>query len=139
VSRDASITLTWADGDYVFRLGYGELMQLQEACDAGPMWILSRLQMPTAENRGWRVQDVAHVLRLGLIGGGLDPIKALRLVREYVEARPPMESLRHAQAVLSAALVGAPEEAQKKSAKGVRSGTASGESGASAKPSERAQ
>lgn len=139
MSRDASITLTWADGDYTFRLRYGELMQLQEVCDAGPVWVLSRMQVPTAENRGWRVQDVAHVLRLGLIGGGMEPSRALRLVREYVEARPPMESLLHAQAILSAALIGNPDEAQKKSAKVPETSPSSEESGASPKPSERAQ
>lgn len=138
MSRDASITLTWADGDYLFRLRYGELMQLQEACDAGPIWILSRLQMPSAENRGWRVQDVAHILRLGLIGGGMEPLKALRLVREYVEQRPPMESLLQAQAILGAALTGAPDEAQKKSATEAEAALNEA-SGASPKPSERAQ
>jgi hypothetical protein len=138
VSRDASITLTWADGDYLFRLGYGEMMQLQEACDAGPVWILGRLQMPSADNRGWRVQDVAQVLRLGLIGGGMEPIKALRLVREYVEQRPSMESLLQAQAILSAGLVGAPDEALKKSAAEAEVAPSEA-SGASPKPSERAQ
>lgn len=110
MSRDASVTLDFADGTYVFRLRYAELMQLQEATDAGPSWVLNRMMQPTPENRGWRVQDISHTLRLGLIGGGLEPIKALNLVRTYVEARPPMESLLLAQAVLAAALMGVPDE-----------------------------
>lgn len=105
MSRDGSITLTWADGDYVFRLGWSELAKLQEACDAGPYVILNRLV-----DGAWRVADISATIRLGLVGGGMPPTDALKKVREYVENRPPIESLMIAQAVLSAAIVGAPDE-----------------------------
>lgn len=105
MSRDGSITLTWADGDYVFRLGWSELAKLQEACDAGPYVILNRLV-----DGAWRVADISSTIRLGLVGGGMPPTDALKKVREYVEDRPPIESLMIAQAVLSAAIVGAPDE-----------------------------
>lgn len=105
MSRDGSITLTWADGDYVFRLGWSELAKLQEACDAGPYVILNRLV-----DGAWRVADISATIRLGLVGGGMPPTDALKKVREYVEDRPPIESLMVAQAVLSAAIVGAPDE-----------------------------
>lgn len=105
MSRDASITLDWADGTYLFRLAWGELEKLQEACDAGPYVIFNRLI-----DGSWRVADVSNVIRLGLIGGGMTPVEALNKVRSYVEARPPMESLVIAQAVLSAGIVGAPDE-----------------------------
>lgn len=105
MSRDASVELTWADGDYAFRLGWGELEKLQEATDSGPWVVLYRLQ-----NKLCNVGEIAHVMRLGLVGGGLEPVKALGLVREYVEKRPPAESLLHATAILQVALHGAPEE-----------------------------
>jgi hypothetical protein len=106
VSRDGSIgPLPWADGDYSFRLAWGELVQLQEACDAGPLVILSRLG-----GGSWKVQEIAAVIRLGLIGGGTAPADALRLTRDYVEARPPMENTSLAYAVLGAALQGVPDE-----------------------------
>ncbi len=103
--RDGQITLAWADGDHVFRLGWGELELLQESCNAGPYVILDRLIEKT-----FLVGDISHVLRLGLIGGGMAPVAALKLVRDYVEKRVPAENLIFAQAVLSAACVGAPEE-----------------------------
>lgn len=78
---------------------------LQEACNAGPYVILDRLIEKT-----FRIGDISHVLRLGLIGGGMAPTDALKLVRAYVESRVPAENLIFAQAVLSAACVGAPEE-----------------------------
>jgi len=105
MSRDASVELEFGDGTYRFRLGWGELANLQEACDAGPYVILNRLQ-----SGQWRVADIREVVRYGLIGGGLKPTDALKLVKEYVESRPPMESILYAQVVLSAALMGAPEE-----------------------------
>jgi hypothetical protein len=105
MARDASIELDWADGTFVFRLAWGELEKLQEACDAGPYVILGRLDDGT-----WRIGDISNTIRLGLIGGGMKPVDALHKVREYVEKRPPVENLMFAQAILSAGLVGAPEE-----------------------------
>lgn len=105
MGRDASITLPWADGDYTFRLGWGELIELQEQCDAGPYVILNRLT--TGQ---WKMQDISHVMRLGLIGGGIEPAKALVLIRNYVESRPPLENVMMARGILSLALQGAPDE-----------------------------
>ena len=105
MSRDARIELDWADGTHSFRLAWGELGKLQEACDAGPLVILGRLN-----SGAWRVEDISNVLRLGLIGGGMEPAAALKKVRAYVEARPPTENLLFAQAVLSVACYGAPDE-----------------------------
>lgn len=105
MSRNASITLTWADGDYSFRLAWGQLSQLQEQCDAGPYVILQRLMDGT-----WRLKDISEVIRWGLIGGGMEPVAALKLIRSYVEDRPPMENLMAAQAILTAGVIGAPEE-----------------------------
>jgi hypothetical protein len=116
VSRDASLTIPWADGDYAFRLAIGQLRELQEKCDAGPMVIWQRLR-----DGSWRTDDISSVLRLGLIGGGADPVKALKLVRSYVEepgaylANAPV-----AMMIVWKAIAGAPDEdetAQKKSAK----------------------
>lgn len=105
MSRDATIRLEWADGEYVFRLAWGQLAKLQEECDAGPYTILTRLY-----NGAWRIEDISNVIRWGLIGGGLDAPKALKLTRTYVEGRPPTESLMFAQAILAAGCMGAPEE-----------------------------
>jgi hypothetical protein len=105
MSRDASITLDWADASYVFALKWGQLIQLQEACDAGPFVILQRLS--TGQ---WKMHDISHTIRLGLIGGGLEPAKALSLVRDYVESRPPMENVMLARGILGIALQGAPDE-----------------------------
>lgn len=103
--RDASTTLVWADGTYTFRLGWGELEALQEACDAGPWVILERLA-----TKQCLIGDIAHTIRQGLIGGEMAPAEATKLVQRYVEKRPPAENLLHAMAILQVALHGSPEE-----------------------------
>lgn len=105
MSRDASITIPFADGDHTFRLAWGELAKLQEACNAGPFVIWSDLM-----HGAWRIEQISSVIRLGLIGGGMTPADALQLVKNYVEDRPPMETLALAQGILGAALQGAPDE-----------------------------
>jgi hypothetical protein len=105
MSRDAKVDLDFADGTYTFRLAWGQLIELQEKCDAGPYVVLERL-----DGSGWLMQDIGEVIRLGLIGGGLEPAKAVKLVRRYVEDRPPMESVMLARGILAVALMGAPDE-----------------------------
>jgi len=105
MSRDGSVTLAWADGDYTFRLAWGELIKLQEACDAGPGFVLQRLM-----TNDCRVQDISHTIRLGLIGGGMEPAKALQMVRDYVESRPPLESRMLAAGILGIAWAGPEDE-----------------------------
>lgn len=131
MSRDASIgPLPWADGKYTFRLRWGELAILQEKTDCGPLYLLERLA-----GKHWRVADISHSIRLGLIGGGLEPAAALKLVETYVENRPPMENVMMAYAIVAAGVQGAPDEKPGEAegeAMGSNSTTSPMESGASA-------
>ena len=111
MSRNAEITLDWADGTYLFALKWAQIIELQEQLDAGPYFVLSRLSDGT-----WRAGDISNVIRLGLIGGGMEPVAALKKVRTYVEDRPPVENIMVAQAVLSAGVIGAPDEVEKPAA-----------------------
>lgn len=103
--RDAKITQPFGDDEYVFRLAWGQISELQEKTGCGPFFLLSRF-----ESGEWKIEDISEIIRLGLIGGGMVPIDALKLVRRYVMERPPLENLPLAQAVLIAGLMGAPEE-----------------------------
>lgn len=98
--RHAEITLAWADGEHAFRLGLGQLRELQEKTDAGPAFLLDRLSRGT-----WRVDDIRETIRLGLIGGGKAPAEALALVTRYVDERPLMESIPVAQAIIMVAIM----------------------------------
>lgn len=105
MSRDASITFEWGDGETTFRLGWGEIEKLQEVCDCGPYVLLDRLHSGT-----WRVQDIREVIRWGLIGGGMKPADAARQIRLYVEGFPPADNLEAAQRIMRVGTFGAPEE-----------------------------
>lgn len=104
MSRSATITLTWADGDHAFRLAWGQIIELQEKTGCGPAFLYARLAAGQ-----WMAGDVAETIRLGLIGGGMTPAEALRLTRAYVHERPLLESVPVAYAILGAALSGAGE------------------------------
>lgn len=112
MSRDARVELAWADGSgacedgkYAFRLGIKELRTLQEKCDAGPLQILRRLQ-----TERWMIDDVREPIRLGLVGAGMPPSDALKLVVEHVDKRPIAENVLIAHAVVMVALYGAPDD-----------------------------
>jgi hypothetical protein len=108
-----SVRLEWGDGEHAFRLAIGQLRELQESVNRprvamgapaiGPRTLLRLLSAGDA----WP-DEVAEVLRLGLVGGGMKPVEAARLVRLYVNPpeRPVLESAPVAQVVLMAALVG---------------------------------
>ena len=115
MSRDAKTAFDWADGNYTFRLGLGEIEELQEKTGCGPYFLLNRMR-----SGEWRVGDLRETIRLGLIGGGLEPSKAFGLVKKYVDARPLLENLNPAMAIISAAVIGAPDGEAPGKAKAVK-------------------
>lgn len=107
------IDFDWADGHYDFALPIAQLEELQTICDAGPVVIAQRL-----EHSLWTSKEVYHTLRLGLIGGGMTPVDALRKTKLYVLERPWLENVMPALAVMQAVLVGKPDEPVGKSLAG---------------------
>jgi len=95
----------WADGSYRFALPVGQLRELQEKTGVGPLALYNRLL-----SGEWRTDDMAEVIRLGLIGGGMKPVDAMGKVRAYVEPRPLTESVDPALRILERALLPAPDE-----------------------------
>jgi Phage tail tube protein, GTA-gp10 len=92
MSADGSIVIACFGDEYRFRLAIGEMRELYEAVNRprvaigatviGPMDILTGLQ----SGNGWP-NDVREIIRLGLIGGGMKPDRALVLIKRFVE--PP--------------------------------------------------
>jgi len=112
MSRHGEVSLPLGGGDYLFRLGYGELRMLQEACDAGPLWIAQRIKGDQC-----RVEDIRETLRIGLIGGGMNDMEARRIVEREVE--PRLFAYREtAYMVILAAVLGPDDEKSEGKAKG---------------------
>jgi hypothetical protein len=105
MSRLGAVDLQFGDGEYSFRLRMAQLIELDEKFEVGPQRMLIDFA-----NDGARVTHVREIIRLGLIGGGMKPPEAYTLVKNYVDQRPLMESVMHAQVILAAAVVGLPED-----------------------------
>lgn len=105
MSRDGRLITKVAGADVEFRLAWGQIVELQEARDAGPFVVLGRL-----EDKTWKPDDVSVVLVLGLVGAGLPYADALATVEGWLADRLPAENAVLAHAVLLAGLVGAPDE-----------------------------
>jgi len=105
MSADASVSFPWGDGDHEFRLPIKQLRQLQDLTGVGPKVLFDRLTDGT-----WMVDDVREVLRLGLIGGGMAPVDALQLINAYVDGEPLAPNVLPAQLIMTAALVGVPDD-----------------------------
>jgi len=101
MSRHGAIEVAFGDGEYTFRLGLGELEELERKCDLGVFQIAGRL---SPDARQARLVEIREVIRLGLIGGGMKPVDAMAKVARYVDERPLDESRDVAYAVVLAGL-----------------------------------
>ncbi|WP_315759304.1 MULTISPECIES: gene transfer agent family protein [unclassified Bradyrhizobium] len=140
MSADGGICFFWGDDEYRFRLAIGQFRELQECINlrrlkigapiVGPMRLLNELRVSDA----WP-DDVRDVIRLGLVGGGMEPKDAHRLLRTYfddVDRYPPLTHMRPAFLILTAGFTGPIEardttkddaDAQKKSARAMTTAT----------------
>lgn len=105
MSRHGDCEAFLGDQMRAFRLGFGEVRQLQEKCDAGPQAILTRLF-----DGSWRIDEYAETIRLGLIGAGMDTRSAEKLIETWVRNRPALEVIPTAQIILGAFVLGAEDE-----------------------------
>jgi hypothetical protein len=130
-----TVTIAWANGEDEFCIAQVKhILALEHACDAGVAAIFGRLL-----DGAWMLNDVRETIRLGLIGGGKSPEKAMAIVKLHVDGNPLAQSLLIAQKVLEAALVGVPgESVGKAAAAGARDPLSSGMTDASAAPASTA-
>ncbi len=96
-----AVTLTWPGGEHAFALRMGELRALQQARDAGPEEVFNRLRTGR-----WHVDDLVHVIRLGLIGGGMDKAQAGPLVLSMMETHPLVQFKLTALEIVAHSLMG---------------------------------
>lgn len=110
------VTLAWGDGEYPFRLGIAQFRELQEKVNKWRVAIGSKPIGPREfaeslhDGNAWP-DEVAEVLRLGLIGGGMKPVDTLILIKRYgPEGRPLLESSHTAYLVVLDGLAGVPDD-----------------------------
>jgi len=116
MATNGEVTLTWGDGEHKFNVAKLRcVLELEEKCGVGIAEVYYRI----AQGK-WHFNDIRETLRLGLIGAGTDPSKALALVNRYVDDRPFAENVLPAQAVIMAAMVGVPGDNPEKKAEAER-------------------
>lgn len=113
-----STILEWADGEHVFALKLPQIEELESVCmnpatgkpgiGVGAIWI-------RVMDGGFYASDLRHIIRLGLIGGGMGAVEANRLCKTYVDGVPlhgpitamdPNSPLSVAQSILVAMMAG---------------------------------
>lgn len=107
MSATGTRTIVWAGGEDQFCLKIGQILDLEERCKAGVAVIANRLT-----SGEWGLNDVRETVRLGLIGGGMDPERAMSKVNNFVDANDAgiAHSVLVAFAIIQTALFGAPKD-----------------------------
>lgn len=107
MSRSARVTRFFGGEDRVFALRIGEAEELQETFDCGLLPLATRVAAVD-------VRAVREVLRLGLIGGGMEGPgereRAARLVRRHLVPGELVAAADVALAAINAACRGAEDE-----------------------------
>lgn len=103
-SLSARVDLAWGPGDYSFALPAKQIEELEHLCKEG----IGRICMRVFSKVDYSYVHLRETIRLGLIGGGLAPVEARRLVETYVDGQPidptddPSSTLKTASAILKA-------------------------------------
>ncbi len=115
-------TLPWADGEYPFRLGAGELQEIERKCAITGMdgnlvhFGIYEIYERLTSGR-WFSRWPGIVIFNGLVGAGMVPKEASALKKRYVDDRPLMENVAISHLLLlSALLAPAGEESKKQEA-----------------------
>lgn len=100
--------ILWSGGEDDFCAAkIGTILAIEDKCGAGIAEVYGRLVGGT-----WRVNDVREVIRLALIGGGMDAKDAQKAIDLHVHGHPGglAPSVVLAQTILEAVLIGVPED-----------------------------
>jgi len=113
MSRTGRIRSFFGDQEYDFFLNAGALMELEEALDIGVGAIYALSQpgpgMPFGQVR---LRHVRLVIRLALIGGGMDKMAAAQMVERHVVPPDLGDCALLARSICGAAIVGVEEKRQ---------------------------
>jgi hypothetical protein len=106
VSANGTRTIVWSGGEDVFCLAkVGLILALEDKCRAGIAVIAARL-----ETGAYYLNDVRETIRLGLIGGGMEPAKAMDKVINHVDAAALGHCQLLAYAIVQAVIIGVPDD-----------------------------
>lgn len=91
----------FGDKEHDFALGPALVLELEAVTGSGIGGLFKRMIA-----NEFKAKEIAETIRLGLIGGGVSPEIAARLVETYVPARPMIEAYALAVDILTALMFG---------------------------------
>ncbi len=100
-----AVVLQWPGGEHAFRLPLSQLEALQQKTDCGPEFLLNKISLGQ-----WTAVELFEVIRIGLIGGGMPPAEAHKLVGGAFDRYALIGFKVPAQAILGHALYGPPDD-----------------------------
>ncbi|WP_372570362.1 gene transfer agent family protein [Ruegeria jejuensis] len=110
------VVTEWAGKERLFCLDFGRVLDLEEACGDAIGSIFVRV----ASGR-YKVSDVYHTMRLGLVGGGMSVIDAKRIMVAHFDTRPYAENAVIAGEILASLMVGVePSDEQTSEAEAIK-------------------
>ena len=98
----------WAGKERLFRLNFGDVLDLEEACGDAIGAIFLRVSTGR-----FRANDLWHVIRLALIGGGETKVEAKRLMEAHFETKPYLDHASLAGDILIAVMTGVEETGER--------------------------
>lgn len=125
MARPGRITASFGADERTFFCGIGELRAIQETCGVGPAVLAERLarcvqvladhpkatllELAGLGLGGWRIDDVREPILSGLIGGGMGPGEAHRLVKTWIDDRGFKGLMENAATALTVLIAGVAE------------------------------
>jgi hypothetical protein len=100
--------IEWAGGKHVFNLADKRVMQVIDliGLSDGPNGDTPAAVLKRFEESSYSIKDVEGVIHFGLVGGGMSPHDADRLLDQHVRGKPLASSAMTAFAVLMALFLG---------------------------------
>ena len=108
MSANGTVTIVWANGEDQFCLAkVGYILDLETKCGAPIGVLYQRLG-----NGSFGLNDVRETIRLGLMGGGMPPDKAMAAVKHHVDSNENglAPSVLVAFEVIKAVMFGSPPD-----------------------------
>jgi hypothetical protein len=139
------VTLEFADGEFRFHLSVMGILELQEKTKTGIAELFARVSVGRYVDGGGKpfgfpldgkfyLTDLTETIRLGLIGGGMDPVEAKRRVDRYCYPAQPLKGTWDlAAAILLATMEGYEEPKEEAGSK--KKGTTKAKGGSTPQPS----
>ena len=104
----ADVISEWAGKERLFRLNFGGVLELEEACGEEPIGAIF-LRVSSGK---FKAEDIWHTIRIALIGGGENKVEAKRLMEKFFDHMPYHDHAALAGDILIALMAGVEDDGE---------------------------